>query len=291
MNRNLELFTKIYKPYKITKKNSVYIFHTMDGDYVLKSNPKVDYKKLYNYLQSRNFSYLPELSFDSRDDIVVLEYQEDVPIDSHQKAFDLIHIVALLHAKTSYFKNVTNDKYKEIYDTLQNNLHYVDHLYDQYFLEYLKEEYMVPSHYLYLRNYSLIYNAIQYSFRALDEWYAKIKDKNRERVCLVHNNLRLEHLLKNKEEYLISWDHYAFDTPVLDLYHFYLNEWMHIDFLEVYQAYNDHFHLLEEERMLLDILISIPYSVSFEDSEIVNCRKVRELINYLSSSSKVVVGH
>lgn len=291
MNRNLELFTKIYKPYKITKKNSVYIFYTMQGDYVLKGNPKVDYKKLYNYLQSRNFSYLPGLSFDSRDDMVILEYQEDIPIDSHQKAFDLIHIVALLHAKTSYFKRVTNDKYKEIYDMIKNNLLYVDQLYDEYFMEFLTEEYMVPSHYLYLRNYSLIYNAIQYSLQELDAWYTKIKDKNKERVCLVHNHLRLEHLIKNKEEYLISWDHYTFDTPVLDLYHFYLNEWMHIDFLEVFQTYNDQFHLLEEEKMLLYVLISIPSSVSFDDSEIVNCRKVRELINYLNSSSRVVMEH
>ena len=45
-----------------------------------------------------------------------------------------------------------------------------------------------------------------------------------ERVCVVHNNLKDEHLLKNDKNYLISWDKYLIDTPVLDLYRFFQNE-------------------------------------------------------------------
>lgn len=289
MNRSLEVFNKLYKPYKITKKNSVYILNTMNGDYVVKLEPKIDYNKLYGYLKSRNFNYVPLISIDSRDDMVVLEYQEDLSIDDNQKSLDLINLVALLHSKTSYFKNVTNDKYKEIYDNIKNNLLYIDGLCDERFMEYLEEVYIVPSHYLFLRNYSLIYNAIQYCFNKLDVWYSKIKDKNRERVCLVHNNLKLEHLIKNDSEYLISWDSYTFDTPVLDLFNLYKNEWMNIEFLEVFNVYNDNFTLLEEEKLLLDILISIPPLIEFSDNEYDNCRRVRELVNYLSKSSKVVL--
>ena len=45
------------------------------------------------------------------------EYVEDVNISLEQKALDLIKVVALLHSKTTYFKEVTKDKYKEIYET------------------------------------------------------------------------------------------------------------------------------------------------------------------------------
>ena len=104
MTRSLEVFNEIYKPYKITRKNKVYIVNTMDGDYALKENPQINYKDLYKYLKSRNFNYLPNMSLDSRDDLLVLEYQDDISIDKEQKALDLIELVGLLHSKTSYFK-------------------------------------------------------------------------------------------------------------------------------------------------------------------------------------------
>ncbi len=288
MSRSLEVFNEIYKPYKITRKNNAYILNTMDGDYVVKENPHINYQELYKYLKSRNFNYLPIMSIDSRDDLLVLEYQEDISIDQEQKALDLISVVALLHNKTSYFKSITNDKYKEIYENINNNILSLTNKYEDYFAKFLTEEYLVPSHYLFLRNYSLIFKANQYAKDKLDEWYSMIKDKNKERVALIHNNLRLDHFLKNSEEYLISWDNYTIDTPILDLYHFYQNEWMNISFNEVFSLYNESFTLHPEEKALLDILISLPLNIDFKATEMENCQKVRELINYLNSSSKIV---
>ena len=55
----------------------------------------------------------------------------------------------------------------------------------------------------------------------LDSWYLLVKDKSKQRVVLVHNNLKLEHMIKGTDEYLISWDQYTFDSPVLDLVNLY----------------------------------------------------------------------
>lgn len=288
MNRSFHIFNELYKPYKITRKNNVYILNTMDGDFVVKENPKIDYHELYKYLKSRSFNYVPEMSLDSRDDLLVLEYQEDISIDKEQKAIDLIETVSLLHSKTSYFKNVTNDKYKEVYENILSNINYANYMYENYFREFLNEEYIVPSHYLFMRNYSLIYNANKYTLDQLDNWYNSIKNKNKERVCLIHNNLSLDHFIKNSDNYLISWDNYQVDSPVLDLYRFYQNEWKNISFSEVFDTYNRSFELLPEEKTLLDILISVPFIIDFEHDEISNCRDVRSLINYLNSSSKIV---
>lgn len=287
-NRSFDVFTKLYRPYKITKINKVYILNTMEGDYVVKLNPKINYKELYNYLNSRSFDYVPSLSLDSRDDMVVMDYQEDTSIDNNQKILDLIEVVSLLHAKTAYYKEVTNDKYKEIYETLKNNIMFIDNLYSECFFKYIENEYNSPSEYLFLRNYTLIYNAIQYCLEKVDEWYEMIVDKNKQRVVLVHNNLALEHLVKNTSEYLISWDNYIFDTPVMDLYHLYQNEWENVSFKEAFDSYNNSFGLLEEERVLLDILISIPFKIDDNLNEYERCGMIRKLINYLDKSSKLI---
>ena len=61
MNRNLEIFTKIYKPYRIERKNNVYILETMDGNFAIKLNPKIDYKKLSLYNHETSVKYTPDL--------------------------------------------------------------------------------------------------------------------------------------------------------------------------------------------------------------------------------------
>lgn len=288
-NRSLDIFTKLYKPYKITKKNNVYIFFTMEGNYVIKLNPNIDYRKLYNYLFSRSFNYVPSLSIDSRDDMVVLEYQEDLNIDLDQKILDMIYVVGLLHSKTSYYKDVTIDRYKEIYQNIKDNLLYLEDYYNKNFNKFLESYYNSPSEYLFLRNYSVIEGAIKYSLDTLDSWYELVSNKNRERVCLVHNNLKLEHFIKNTDEYLISWDHYTYDTLVLDLFILYRNEWENVSFLEVIDSYNSINSMLEEETLLFYVLISMPFKVIFDDSEYDVCRNIRRLVNYLNKSSKITL--
>lgn len=288
MSRTLEVLTKIYKPYRITKVNNCLIMKTMEGDYVVKEKIDVNYRELYNYLLSRSFSFFPKIVSDEREDVVVFEYVEDVCLDKEQKALDLIKLVALLHSKTTYFKEVTKDKYKEIYDNLRGNIGYIQDVYDKRFNQYILEEYNLPSHYLFLRNYSLILNACRYSLDKLDSWYDMVKENTKQRVCLVHNNLSLEHYLKNEDDYLISWDKYIIDTPVMDLYKFYRNEWDNTQFSILFETYDKEHGLLDDEKILLDIMISIPFLVEEEGNEYNNCRGYRKLINYLGKSSKVI---
>ena len=289
MNRNLEVLTRIYKPYKIERKNNVFIYKTMDGNYAIKMNPKIDYKKLYSYLESRSFDYIPKIHPDSRDDMVVFDYIEDYDIDKNQKILDLINLVSLLHSKTSYYKDVTIDKYKEIYELVKDNILSVDSYYQEMFDKEIDKEIYSPSSYLFLRNYSLIYNACRYTLDNIESWYLKIQDKGRQRIVLVHNNLKLEHMIKNREEYLISWDQYTFDSPVLDLFNLYKNEWENVSFKEALDIYYSNFDLNEEEKLLFNILISIPYKIEDGNNEYERCRNIRRLINYLGKSSILIL--
>lgn len=289
MNRSIDVLTQIYKPYRITRINKCVLFNTMDGDYVVKVEPKINYLELYNYLYTRGFRYVPKVIDSGRDNAIVFEYQNDVSLDNNQKGLDLIKLVALLHSKTSYFKEITKDRYKEIYENLKNNVLFIDNYYAEMFDRYVGEEYYTPVHYLFLRNYSLIYNACKYCLAKVDEWYNKVSDKTQERVVLVHNNLQLEHYIKNEDDYLISWDNYTIDSPIVDLYNFYKNEWYNLSFSELFKEYNDNFELLDDEKTLLDILISIPSKVELSNDMLDDCREIRKLIGYLNKSSKLVL--
>ena len=123
----------------------------------------------------------------------------------------------------------------------------------------------------------------------IESWYLKIQDKGRQRIVLVHNNLKLEHMIKNREEYLISWDQYTFDSPVLDLFNLYKNEWENVSFKEALDIYYSNFDLNEEEKLLFNILISIPYKIEDGNNEYERCRNIRRLINYLGKSSILIL--
>lgn len=286
MNDLQDIYTK-YKPYQITKKGKVIILKTMTGNYAVKFDNKIDYKKLYNYLYTRSFNYVPEI-VELNDNYIIFKYEDDVILDDNQKALDMAELVSLLHTKTCYFKDITNDKCKEIYDNLKNNIEFMNNYYNECFDLFVVNRYMRPSEYLFLRNYSLIKRAIDYARDRLDYWYSLVEGKNKQRVCLTHANLELDHFLKNDNNYLISWDNYIVDSPVLDLYKLYQKDWERISFGSFLDKYNDNFKLLEEERLLFDIMISIPYKIEFNEREIDNCRNMRKLLSYLGKSGHIV---
>ena len=55
---SLDLITKLYKPYKITKKGKCTIIYSMEGNFVIKENSNI--KDIYKYLDSRQFYNHPK---------------------------------------------------------------------------------------------------------------------------------------------------------------------------------------------------------------------------------------
>ena len=111
MNKSLEILKAIYKPYKYTIKGKTTIIETTSGDFIIKPKNK-DINELYTYLTNRGFLNFPKIIDGSRDEVNVFEYIEDIKLPKEQKCEDLIELIASLHNKTSYFKEVTPDTYK-----------------------------------------------------------------------------------------------------------------------------------------------------------------------------------
>ena len=263
MNSSLEVLKQVYKPYRYTLKKKSIILETTAGNYVVKEKGSTDIKELYSYLISRNFDNFPALIDGERNEVNVYEYVEDITTPIEQKSLDMADVVASLHNKTTYFKEVSEDTYKSIFESISSNINYLSSYYGELMNKINREVYMSPSHYLIARNSSKIFAALDFCQKELDEWYELVKTKTKERVALIHNNLSTEHLLKGSRDALISWDNSKVDSPVLDMIKFYQNDYQSIDFEEVFKRYLERYPLNEEEKKLFFITISIPKEIKF----------------------------
>ena len=285
---SVEVLKQIYKPYKYTIIGKCTFLESTSGNIVIKDKGKTNIRELFGYLASRNFNCFPKLIEDNRSDVNVYEYIMDVEMPKDQKMDDLIELVASLHNKTSYSKEVTLDKYKEIYENIMANILYKENFYNE--LIRLSEDsvFPSPSSQLLLVNSSKIFASLDFSKKELENWYNQVSDKKKQRVSLIHNNLKLEHYLKNDSDYLISWENSKIDTPVLDLVTLYRNECLNVDFSDKLNKYLQSFSLSEDEIILFFVLIIIPNEINLNDTEFNNVVEIRRLIDYVFKTEDLI---
>ena len=149
-------------------------------------------------------------------------------------------------------------------------------------------EFMSPSMYLFIRNYSALDSSLVYAEKELKKWYKKVSNNNKERVSIIHNNLSLDHFIRGDKNYLLSWDNYKVDTPVLDIYNFYKKEGFKLDFNYLLKIYNENLQLTQEEKQLLNILISMPPKLINITDESLNTINVKEFYDYIYSGISIV---
>lgn len=287
MNRSLEILKSIYKPYRYTLKGKATILETTSGNFLVKPKNK-DLNELYNYLISRGFDNFPKLIDASRKDVNVFEYIDTIRMPKEQMCDDIIDLIASLHNKTSYFKEVSEDTYKEIYEDIKSNIAYLKNYYDTLYEIGFNEVYQSPSTYQFMRNFYKINVAIDFASKELDDWYELIKGETKIRVCVVHNNLSIDHYLKSDKEVLISWDNYLIDTPIIDIVKLYKNEYLNMNFSEALERYFYKFPLLPHEKKLLFILITLPPEIKEEDTIFNQCMRNNKVIDYIFKTEDLI---
>ena len=286
-SRSIEQIKEAYKPYKYTIKGNAHILNSTSGDIVIKEKKK-DPKELYDYLYSRNFSNMPPIIDDNREGVVIYSYVPDTSMPKEQKASDLIKVLANLHQKTTYYKEVSTDEYKKIYERIKEQIDYLRYYYDTTFDEFFKEVYPSPSHYFLLTNISKILAAFDFAEHELESWYEKVVDLKKYRVCQIHNKVSLEHFHKSDKEYLISWEDSRRDSPVLDLIKFYQDEYFDLPFQTLLGTYQKINPLSDEEKQLFFIVISIPFKVDFNGSEVKVYQNIREVLDYVYKTEELI---
>lgn len=291
---NIRTILKKYalKPVRYTIKQNAYIITTDSGRFVLKKinsdrNKTQETKEIYNYLQTRSFDYFPKL-LNADEDYEMYEYIEDVSTPEEQKAIDIVNMMSLLHNKTTYYKEVPVDTFKEKYDQIKLKLDSLSNYYNNLITFIETRKYMSPAEYHLARNITVIFSALDFCKYYLEEWYTTINKKTKIRLVTVHNNLRTDHILENKTPYLISWNNSKVDIPIYDFYNLYKYHYLDFDFEELYNIYNSKYPLLNEEKMLLFILLAIPPKIEFNNNELKNCINVNKGLEYVYRTEKLI---
>lgn len=274
-----------YKPRSYKKLGKNYLVETNRGLIVIK--PKVENAKIIDYLRTRNFNYYPTV-LDDTGDYELTEYINEASIPADQKIMDLIQLTALLHSKTTHYKEVDEDEYKKLYEDISNNIEYLFEYYFDIITIIESKVFMSPSEYLLARNISSIFSSLRYCKEEVEEWYKLIKEKRKMRVVVIHNNLSLDHYMKNEHDYLISWGKSKINIPIFDLYKLYNKHYLDFDFYEVLRKYESMYPLKRDERNLLFILINLPNKIEFEKSNYDMCKIISKELDKLYKSYKIV---
>ena len=272
------------KPLRYDKKGKAVVVGTRDGNYVIKKRKE---NTIYDYLNSRSFNYYPKI-LGIEDDYEISEYIEEIDMPSEQKLTDMIDLVSLLHNKTTYFKEVDEEEYKRIYEDISNNIEYLYSYYQDIITVIESKIYMSPSQYLLARNITKIFSSLNFCKHELDNWYELVKEKRKQRFVVLHNNLDLDHFLRNDKSYLISWDKSKIDIPIFDIYKLYKKYSLDYDFEYILKRYENSYPLHEEERKLLIILISLPDRLEFDKKEYDLCKDISRQIDVLYKTEKLI---
>lgn len=274
------------KPNQYRKEGNALIVFGKNGRFVLKDKKSDD--DIYRYLRARNFNYYPTIISDEEDRYEITEYIDEISMPEEQKLMDMISLLALLHNKTTYYKEVSVDEFKKIYEDLDNNINYLYSYYQDTISIIESKKYMSPSEYFLARNISQIFSAIDYSKRSLDSWYQLIENKRKIRYVVLHNNLDLNHFIRSEQPYFISWSKAKIDIPVFDLYKLYRKIGDRFDFTILLEEYEKKYPLLNEERKLLFVLLSMPLKIEFTQDTFQTCNHITKELESLDKVSKIL---
>lgn len=274
------------KPHRYIKNGKATIIDTEMGRFVVKKNNKN--KKIFDYLRSRSFNYYPKIISDEDEEYEISEYIEELDYPNEQKMLDLINLISLLHNKTTHYKEIDYDDYKQIYEDIKNNIEYLESYYNDIITLIESHIYMSPSEYLLARNISRIFIALNFCKEEIENWYELIKDKTKQRVVVLHNNLDLSHFFKMDNSYLISWDKSKIGIPIFDLYILYKRHALDFDFSEVLKQYEQNYPLQKDEKKLFFILIALPPKIDFDKSIYEQTKEISNQMDIMYKTEKLI---
>lgn len=278
---------------KITKYSYVKSVKVINYDdkrkIVVKKKKRYDILDIYHYLDDHGFNnYLRPLEIKEND--LYFDYLESLRLDKDEKAKRLMYVLSLLENKTTTYKELDKDKIKEEYDTYKERIIYLENYY--YTLQDVVESkvYMAPSEYLFIRNSSIIYQALNYAKHVLEKWYSLVKEKKTERLVYCHGKLELDHFLvtNNDEGYLISLENAHLGAVSEDFISFYHKNYQDTDMRSNFRFYQHKYQYKEEEMLYLIINLVIPEKIDIYPSSLDKCGELVTFFDKLKLTSDFV---
>ena len=263
----------------------------IDNLIIISNNNKVICKKkcnkditqLFNYLKSKDYNNIIESIY--LNGYLIRDYISEIDITKEERIHELLYLITMLHIKTTHYKNYSLNDIKLFYEKTTDEILKIK----EYYIDIVDKNdiylFLKPSINLLIRNISLILISLDNSKYFLDKWYEIVKNKQRKRVVVNHNNLKLTNILVSDHSYLINFDNYIIDYPIYDLVSLFKNNYKYIDMIDSFNDYLSKYNLFNEEKYLfLSLLLKIN-KLDFNENEIINTRYINNLINYLEKVS------
>ena len=257
---------------------NVIIIDTDKGKYIYKNGNNY---KIYEYLESRGFSYFPKPINSKDTDFELIEFINDKDTPNEQRVNDLINLVSFLHQKTFFYKEIDLDELKSMYENLNSGADYLMKYYSDLNNIIDNTTFMSPAEYLLVRNIDLFYYLISFVKVESFNWYNTIKDKKTIRYSMIHNNLRTSHILENNSIYLISWNKARIDLPYKDLKSILEDNYYNLDIENILKDYVKNNKLNNNEYVFLLINLSLPKKIEFTSNTYLDCYNLSNYIEYL----------
>ena len=265
---------------KIEKIDNLTIIATENNIYCVKKNKNKNIIELFNYLKAKDFNNY--LNIKLIDDYEISNYIKQVNGNDNEKLTELAYILAMLHAKTTYYSIFSIDEIKGKYEKLTDQIIDTKAYYEKLFDDNVILNYPHPSMFLLIRNISLILISLDKSKYYLDKWYELIKNKNSIRKVINHNYLKVSNLLTGDNSYLINWYKSIKDSPIYDIESLFKENFKIVDMVDIFDIYRSKYQLLEEEIYLLATRLLLIDKLNLIKNDYINTVEVRKKIDYLS---------
>lgn len=254
------------------------IIDTDQGKFMI--TPKCNDKhKIFRYLEQRDFPFFLPMEDLSDDKDEVYRYDFD-DVDLEDKAVDLVHLLSLLHIKTTSYRDITMDAVKELYEDLSSRIEQEITYYRNLQDTMESHVYMSPDHYFLIRNISLFYDNLELSRSFLEQWYEIKQDSKRERVVFLHKMPSLLHFVDKKPAYFTHWDLSEKGYPVYDFLYFYQKHFQELEMSSLYEIYQSRFLFSKDEEYLFFSLLLLSDVFSFTSDIYQNTVLLQQLILY-----------
>ena len=273
---------------KYTYLKDIKVIDTSDEKILIKKKKRYDIDKIYKYLDDHNISnYLKP--FKITDKNLYFNYLNKKELDNDEVAKHLVYALSDLQNKTTIYKEIDKDKLKEEYDNFNNRISYLEEYY--FTMQELIENkvYPSPSEYLFIRNVSIIYSALNYSRNLVHNWYKIMKDKKRERYVYAHGKCELSHFITADNDYFISLEKAHLERPPFDFINFFKKNYNDTDMISNFRLYQHRYHYKEEEYLYLLINITMPEKIDIYPSSLNKCLELTNFFDRVKLISEFIL--
>lgn len=238
-----------------------------------------DKEQLFRFLEKRDFPFFLPIYKIDRDSYEIYPYHDDF-MSADDKAVDLIHILSLLHIKTTSYQEVSIDSVKKNYEELLEKVNSLEQYYHQLQEDFESHVYMAPDEYLFIRNVSLLYENLILCKNYINQWYQTKSNSQRERVVLLHKKPWLSNFVDQKTPYFTHWDLSEKGYPIYDFLSFYKKHYLELEMSSLFQIYQSKFQFNDEEKYLFYCLLLLQDKILFSNDHYQNTVVVHQYIIY-----------